>query len=820
MRRVVAFNLAKVEENDARFFRGLRDAFTAHGADFKLFSPQSHKLLKDFRVPFDWVIRNIEKQYDLPPQDQVQRLPRERREIWVRRVEQLSLQGDGSSPEELVAILERFSAYVLERFNPDVILGWNTLCPHSGILCEIAKARGCKVYLLERAFLNNTWFLEKGGLVGHSEIVDRSFEELTGRDPDGFWEIGRSYLDTRPFDAMSRYVQNKNERFQELLAGKGSSGRPLIGFFPPDDLSLGFAPAGIEDQRKHIPSHDSSLDAAIALAQAAPDCDVVFKPHPSFRELDLPSQVGDNLFVIDHDYREVMAASDVVASTGSGLIVAAMAQGKPVLQLGRDQFSFKGITYDAQEEIRPALDAALQKVGLEERLRRFQTFIGYALSSYLVSSPSADVSFRRPVDAVRAVMRDCFGDLSPSDSIILSAPEQADDWVCRDRASLLEFLKDDRSDAYLVDFDHTLMFANSTELFLDNVRPKAIFTAVHWLLTWLVSWKSLANKGIHKHEIFDPLRILLCLLLAPWSALTWQLKAKRLARRHSNNVLLEHLNTLPPRKVIVVSNGHPWVLKPLLRAMGLGQAVLICGNILPGKTDIRRIGKLAACSRKIRGFTPEQTAIITDSADDADLLSNAGNAFLIDWDDHKTKADPLGSYFPFVLTDQGKYPGANVVKRHRFQEDFPVILAAYCLASAPPFIEMANMTSAAVLALAGGALLAALSCFLFFVSFNAVYELGYWENDFVAARKEAAPNVSPQMQKFQDYPLRPAAWIWAACLGALGAVCAGRKRRRTTAFWPSACTAQQQRSITIASGTAARHLALGTLGLAHSFQGP
>lgn len=82
------------------------------------------------------------------------------------------------------------------------------------------------------------------------------------------------------------------------------------------------------------------------------------------------------------------------------------------------------------------------------------------------------------------------------------------------------------------------------------------------------------------------------------------------------------------------------------------------------------------------------------------------------------------------------------------------------------------MTSAAVLALAGGALLAALSCFLFFVSFNAVYELGYWENDFVAARKEAAPNVSPQMQKFQDYPLRPAAWIWAACLGALGAVCA------------------------------------------------
>ncbi|MBT8154526.1 hypothetical protein KMP13_11575 [Epibacterium ulvae] len=774
MKNVIAFNLAKVEEQDAKFFRGLRDAFEATDAKFSFFSPQSHPDLQTFHHPFDWVIANIEKQYDLKEINSAQRLPEAQREIWIARIAQLSLQGTDRTPAQLLDILERFTSHVLDTFQPDLILSWNTLCPHSGVLGELARQRGCSVYLMERGFLNNSWFIEPGGLVGHSDLVERSYEDLIGADEQRLHELGRSYLGTHPFEDMSRYAQNRDPRFAAILEHKKATARPLIGFFPPDDLSLGFIPAGIEDQRKHVPLYDSSLDAAIALAETAPECDVVFKPHPSFRELDLPEQVGNNLFVIDHDYRDVMAHADVVASTGSGLIVTAMAQGQPVLQMGRDQFSFKNITYDAQTEIRPALEAALAHENLENRRHRFTTFIGYALTSYLTSGPNADAAFRRPVDTVRDIMFDCFGEMPNIQTAVRATHQYNDDRVNTNRAELFQTLGTDTQNRFLVDFDHTLMFANSTELFLQQVRPNWGFVVLHWLVTWLIPWKALARRGIQQHEFYDPIRITCCLFFMPWTLWSWSKAAPGYVERMVNFALLERLTSMDSKRIAIVSLGHPWLLRPLLNAMGLKDVQLICGHVLPGPHDIRRRGKLATCAQRISEFSPDQSIIITDSRDDDDLLNNTRKAFLIDWQDRKNKADPLAHYFPFVLTDRGKYAGANVVKRHRFQEDFPVILAAFALAVFPALTSFSTLGLAEFVALIPSALLVALSCLCYFISFNAVYEIGYWENDFVAAQKEATPNVSPNMQKFKDYPLQPAVWIWATVLGALGTALAQR----------------------------------------------
>lgn len=768
MKKVVAFTLAKVEYADARFFAGLRDACASYGADFKLFSPQSHDLIRRFRLPFNWVISQIQEQEKFPSIDEIDRLPKDRLEVWKTRVAQLSLQGENADPEELVEILERFAHFVLKTQSPDVILAWNTFCPHSGILAEIARSRGIEVYLLERGFLNNTWFLEQGGLVGHSELVDIPFETLVGEREEELQDIGRSYLDSRPFEGMSRYAQNLNARFESVVARGKAAGRPLIGFFPPDDLSLAFMPSGGEDRRKHLPGHASSFEAAIALAQAAPDCDVVFKPHPSFRELDLPEQVGDNLFVIDHDYRDVMVRADVVASTGSGLIVNAMAQGKPVLQMGRDQFSFKQITYDAQVEIRPALQAALAREDLEPRLERFRTMIGYALTEYLVSGPEADAAFRRPIDVAREILQQKFGAVVSPQKLAWADARNVGVGLSRNRSAMFRELQRQPDGLLLVDFDHTLMMANSTELFLEHVRPSFVFVLVHWLVSWLVPWRRLSARGIQKHELFDPIRTVMTICLLPWSLLTWRLVTPGLSKRYTNTVLLRKLKALDPARVIIVSNGHPWLLRPLLRAMGAREWRLVCGNRLPTRTDIRRVGKLATCARRIPEFGGSRNIVITDSVDDADLLANARGAFLIDWGDRKNKADPLQKYFPFVLTTEGKYPGARVVRRHRFEEDFPVILSAFCLAMIPGIQHLPDAAGLWELGLSMGLQILALLCF--FISFNVIYEIGYWENDFIAAQKEKEPNVSPQMERFRHYPLRRPAWTWALLLGAGGVV--------------------------------------------------
>ena len=768
MKNVVAFNLARVTDADAAYFLALRNAFVQAGANFVLFSPNTHDLIRDFHKPFDWTIKNIPAKLPIAQVVPQFRLTDEQYGKWSERVATLAVQDFDGPPEELVDILEKLANYILDTYQPDLILSWNTLCPHSGVLGEIASGMGITTYLMERGFLDQTWFVESGGLVGHSHLVGSRLEDLTGDRFDEYLAVGRSYLDASPFDKMLRYAQNQTSRFSQLLARSRVAGRPVIGFFPPDDLSLGFVPADHEDRRKHLPDYETSLDAARGLAESSPHVDVYFKPHPSFREKDLPEQLGANLFIVDHDYRDVIRQSDIVASTGSGLIVQAMAAGKPVIQMNRDQFANKGITFETLDNPRAAVDAAVARQDLPLRLERFEAFIGYCLREYLVSAPSADASFRKPANVVRDIAIEVFG-ITP-DWPIQPARVAGAANVTNGRVDMFRSLQSGNASHYLVDFDHTLLFGNTTELFLKGVWPGFLFTWIHWLVSWWTPWSKLAKKGIRKDQLFDPLRVLVTCLVSPWNLILWRIRARKLTAEKTNRPLVDALKTAGQERVVVVSNGHRWLVAPLVKAMGLDKATIVCGNRLPTKTDIRRIGKLAACSRDIPGFLPGRSIAISDSLDDIELLTRVRWGYLIDWNDPKDKADPLARYFPFVLTSEGKYPRAGVVRRHRFQEDLPVILAAFALAglSFPALLGMAQAfqwQDALSLLISLGLKAAAL--FTLFVSFNTIYEIGYWQNDFISSQNEETPNVSAQMEKFRTYPVRRG-WIWGFGLGWIG----------------------------------------------------
>lgn len=767
MTDIVAFNLAKVTPQDSVYFTGLAREFERNGASFALFSPGRADEMKRFTHGFDWVIGNISKRYPLDDVNLRHRLTKQQREKWITRVSTLALQRPEDTPEAMVDILERFANYVLREFDPKVVLSWNTLCPHSGILAEIARPLGVKVYMMERAFLDSTWFLEPGGLVGHSIIVDKSLEELVDGQEESCNLIGSSYLEANPFHAMARYAQKQGKRLYEILRASRTARRPVLAFLPPDDLSLGFRPTEDDDRRKHLPGYDNSIEAAIALAEAAPHCDVIFKPHPSFLEMRLPDKLRDNLFVVDHDYREVIAKSDVMVSTGTGLVANALSIGKPVLQMNRDQFLNKGITYEAltAAEIPAALEAALAEQDLPQRLERYRTFIGYCLQHYLVSSPTADAAFRRPVDVVREIVEQNISTVRPQRAPATEAPN-----LSNNRLEMFRTLRTEEQASLLVDLDHTLLFGNTTELFLDSVRPRTLFLMVHWLLQWLMPWSSLAADGIRKDQILDPLRVFLCAVLAPWSLILWRLRAPGLVQKSGNKTLISHLLQADPKRVIVVTNGHPWLVRPIVRAMGLGKASLVCGNVLPTRTDIRRIGKIADCSRRLPLFRPGRCIAISDSHDDIQMLTRARQGFLIDWRDAKTKADPFAHYFPFVLTTEGKYPKARVVRRHRFKEDFPVILIAFALAGIGlSSLGAAIAAPAEVLpSLLTQVVGKAVALFFLFISFNVVYEIGYWDNDFIAAANEDQPNVSAAMERFRTYPIRRGAWTWGVVLGLLG----------------------------------------------------
>lgn len=777
MNTIVAFNLAKIGDSDAKFFEALHNEFRRCGYKFILFSNPNHDRIRKFRKPFEWKISNLTTHYP----DLIRPIPStdasEAASKWTKRISMLSLQGDEHSTSELYQILENFSEYVFDTYDPVGVLSWNTLCPHSGILAEKARTRNISTYLIERAFLNDTWFLEKGGLVGHSVLAGSSFEGLLeAHDETDLADVGRSYLDTKPFRLMDRYDQPVDPAFKSIYKRNRSLSRGLIAFFPPDDLSLGFEPTDHEDRTRHVPSFNSSLDAAIALAKSSPDADVIFKPHPSFREIDLPEKIGDNLFVLNHDYRELISLSDAVATTGSGLAIVALSQGKPVIQLGRDQLTGKGICYEGiyPDDITQAAQDALGRRGLEARAHRFNVFLGYCLTSYLVSLPDSDGSFRTPATAVAEIVHDLGHSQPAASSAFTKSDALPHRFVSNNRMQMHEAMSDGRDRIAIVDFDHTMFFANSTELFLDSIRPRFLFVWLHWIVEWFTPWKTLRKRGVTRDQLKDPMLIFYATILFPWTWVMWVLRAKKNIQGLENNVLVNLIKSRPVDKIAIVSMGHPWVLKPLLRAMGLGRYKLICGNIYPTRSDIRRVGKWKACMSKIRDLRPGGPIVVTDSMADADVLSQASQGFLIDWKDEKNKADYLSSYFPFVLTSNGKYAGQNVVKRHRFEEDFPLLLIAFlsCLIPvfAPVFSDPSSLSLPQIGTIVFKTVAYVLALLCFFISFNSVYEIGYWENDFVAAQREKKPNVSPKMQRFKNYPVHIGGWVWGVVLGGIGAL--------------------------------------------------
>lgn len=68
--------------------------------------------------------------------------------------------------------------------------------------------------------------------------------------------------------------------------------------------------------------------------------------------------------------------------------------------------------------------------------------------------------------------------------------------------------------------------------------------------------------------------------------------------------------------------------------------------------------------------------------------------------------------------------------------------------------------------------LVALAIVLLHVSFWSVYEIGYFENDFVAAKHEADGRVSSAFKESGGQFSALIAWVWAVALGLAGLACA------------------------------------------------
>lgn len=298
-----------------------------------------------------------------------------------------------------------------------------------------------------------------------------------------------------------------------------------------------------------------------------------------------------------------------------------------------------------------------------------------------------------------------------------------------------------------VDFDHTLFLWNSTEAYLDHVRPGSVFAPILKLISGLVPWRAFGRNGYFVWRDF--VRLLFVILFTPWTRGRFGKRAPDLFAAHLNVRLDAMLQGIDPSRIVIVSFGLASVIRPLLAGSRYAQATLVAPGLFD-QPGARARGKVEMLRKAGFEIDPSADIVITDSAkDDADLLAAAQKSHVVEWPEAVTRPAHADAYFPFFYTARIKRSPGFLVKQV-FLEELPIILLMFAvldIALAIPVFILITML---------------------FIAYMLVYEIGYAENDRVGEQTEARPKLSAQYFESKALRMQPDAWVWAAGFTLLG----------------------------------------------------
>jgi hypothetical protein len=291
-----------------------------------------------------------------------------------------------------------------------------------------------------------------------------------------------------------------------------------------------------------------------------------------------------------------------------------------------------------------------------------------------------------------------------------------------------------------VDLDETLYLRNSTEEFIGLATPNILAAYALRLLDLARPWRVIGGPKCR-----DNFRILFILIFFPWAYWRWQ---RYCAQRASSKVNVQLRDTLhgTPNQIIIASNGYKLLIQPMISALELPNATLVCCHLL--RLNHRRDGKLALLSTSHGQELIAKSLVITDSYSDADLLRACKSPCLTLWKDAAFEKAFNGLvYLPGDYLSKVKRPKRGVMRNLVMYDLLPWILVG--LSASINFYNFVGLIA------------------LFF-SMWSVYEIGYFDNDRCAVKFESDPNLTPEAQKFVNRSFEAKAWITALALGALG----------------------------------------------------
>jgi hypothetical protein len=291
----------------------------------------------------------------------------------------------------------------------------------------------------------------------------------------------------------------------------------------------------------------------------------------------------------------------------------------------------------------------------------------------------------------------------------------------------------------LIDFDETLYLRNSTEDFIDCARPGLLALGLLRLLEVLKPWR--LTGGV---DTRDTWRVCTITTLFPWTCWYWRRKVGLFAERYVNHELKAALKARA-HQPIILTTGFKSTVKPLLGAMGFADAPLIAARMCSFAD--RRNGKLHMATRELGAETVACSLVLTDSGNDSEILQSCKRPLQTRWPEARYWPALGGVYLPGEYISHIKRPGERYIFCDILQGDF----ALWLLSS----IGLAIHPGAHVVGL-----------LLLLLSFWAIYERGYVDNDLSGCRNEPDPKLSTTFgsTRVATPVLQP--WIWGLLTGA------------------------------------------------------
>jgi hypothetical protein len=291
-----------------------------------------------------------------------------------------------------------FTLLHLKTIKPRFIFLWNQFHPLSQAADCAAKLLGITVIYVEYGVLPGTFNIDVAGQMGESWVANnsKSFNELPLTLSD--IEKAKLIMEDLRLTGMNRRDQKESD-FDNLsdYVKYLANDRPVIFFAGHNDLASGMYPYTINSKTYHSPIFKSSFDAISYIIELAKELGyyVIYKPHPFFSGESESFDKNDVYCVRDININDCVDVSDVVCTVLSQVSYLALLRDKPLILLGFNQMSGKGICYEAyvKKDVRSAFEKAVAREGYDTFVKLSIEHIARLIKYYLYSWSSKNNEF-------------------------------------------------------------------------------------------------------------------------------------------------------------------------------------------------------------------------------------------------------------------------------------------------------------------------------------------------------------------------------------------------------------------------------------------